>query len=181
MKRYRLLPLLLLHLFCRLHLHLVFVFLLHLVHNRLYLYSDLRTYLNKNFLSKAFTNDEKARILKTTVDNSSTSGPSSSSAYFTSSCEDKIFALSYNELGTKYGFKSQSSKDPSRALFATEYAKCVGINVGTNGKSPYWTRTPYNTYSLAYTITSDGKVEGSSYSSDVLSQTYGIIPAMHIK
>lgn len=146
-----------------------------------YIYSDLRTYLNKNFLSKAFTTDEKARILTTTVDNSSTSGPSSSSAYFTSSSNDKIFALSYNELGTKYGFMSQSSKDPSRGLFATEYAKCVGINVGTNGKSPYWTRTPYNTYSLAYVISSVGTVEGSSYSSDVLSQAYGIIPAMHIK
>lgn len=145
-----------------------------------YIYSDLRTYLNRNFLSKAFTTDEKARILTTTVDNSSTSGPSSSSAYFTSSCNDKIFSPSYNELGTKYGFMSPSSKDPSRGLFATEYAKCVGINVGTNGKSPYWTRTPYNTYSLAYVISSSGTIEGSSYSSDVLSQAYGIVPAMHL-
>ena len=146
----------------------------------IYLYSDLRTYLNRNFLSKAFTTDEKARILTTVVDNSSTSGPSSSSPYFTSSCNDKIFALSYNELGTKYGFKSQSYADPSRALFPTEYAKCVGINVGSDGKASYWTRTPCDTYSLAYSISYTGMPQGK-YGYDVLSQACGIIPAMHIK
>ena len=82
----------------------------------------LRTWLNGEFLSKAFTEEEQASILLTEVDNSSGQGYSEWNATSENSTWDKIFLLSYAE-GNKYlGVSYENDKNIESRVAPTDYA-----------------------------------------------------------
>ena len=90
---------------------------------------SLRQWLNGEFLSRAFTEQEKSAIEKTDVKNAP-------NYYFGTDCgtdtKDRVFVLSESEsfsspLAVEYGFSdSDSGNDPARRFRSTLYAKCRG-------------------------------------------------------
>lgn len=102
--------------------------------------SDLRKWLNNEFLDKAF--DDTSLLLTTEVDNSVASTGQTFNPDVCETTYDKIFPLSYEELSNvDYGF----SDDYSRIC---EFSNYADYKIGNNNKY-YWTRSPYhrnNTY-----------------------------------
>ena len=90
---------------------------------------SLRQWLNGEFLSRAFTEQEKSAIEETNVKNDP-------NYYFGTDCgpdtKDRVFVLSESEsfsspLAVEYGFSdSDSGNDPARRFRSTLYAKCRG-------------------------------------------------------
>lgn len=88
-------------------------------------YCDLRTWLNNDFINRAFTSEEQAAILLTDVKNNmyldlwwdvSESGRNDT--------EDKVFLLSYAEVNEYLGVDwewSESSESPKACAASTEY------------------------------------------------------------
>lgn len=91
--------------------------------------SDLRAWLNNEFFSRAFSEQEQQAILDTENDNAGNSYYGTSSGPFTT---DKVFLLSANEiyaspLATDYGFYAgYGIDDPAKRFRSTLYAKCRG-------------------------------------------------------
>lgn len=91
--------------------------------------SDLRQWLNNEFLKRAFSGHESSAILETRLENVP-------NAYFGTSSgpetQDKVFILSGNEvfnspLAADYGFyPGNGLDDPARRFRSTLYAKCRG-------------------------------------------------------
>ena len=90
---------------------------------------NLRRWLNSEFLSRAFTQQERNAIEETDVKNAP-------NYYFGTDCgpdtKDRVFVLSESEafsspLAVEYGFSdSDSGDDPARRFRSTLYAKCRG-------------------------------------------------------
>ena len=90
---------------------------------------SLRQWLNGEFLSRAFTEQERSAIEETDVKNAP-------NYYFGTDCgpdtKDCVFVLSESEtfsspLAVEYGFSdSDSGNDPARRFRSTLYAKCRG-------------------------------------------------------
>ena len=90
---------------------------------------SLRRWLNREFLSRAFTEQERSAIKETDVKNAP-------NYYFGTDCgpdtKDCVFVLSESEtfsspLAIEYGFSnSDSGNDPARRFRSTLYAKCRG-------------------------------------------------------
>jgi uncharacterized repeat protein (TIGR02543 family) len=145
-----------------------------------YQYSTLRAMLNgydgsaysvgnfagKGFLDVAFTEAEKAHIMTTTVDNSVATTESSSNSYACANTDDRIFALSYQDLiNTSYGFNSSySAYDTARRGALTDYARATGAYMSTNtsyyGNGYWWSRSPSAEY---FRTVWDVSYEGSLY------------------
>nr|MCR4842138.1 DUF6273 domain-containing protein [Eubacterium sp.] len=88
--------------------------------------SDIRTWMNGDFLNEIFTSEEQAAIPDTTL----------TGTYDTQVIEttDKMFFLSYDDvINSAYGFIN----DASRACGSTEY--CAGL--GSSGGYNWWLRT----------------------------------------
>ena len=91
--------------------------------------SDLRQWLNSEFMNRAFTAEEREAIVETTNDNDRNS-------YYGTDCgpstQDRVFILSANEVyasptATAYGFYAGSGiDDPAKRFRSTLYAKCRG-------------------------------------------------------
>ena len=90
---------------------------------------SMRQWLNGEFLSRAFTQQERNAIEETDVKNAP-------NYYFGTDCgpdtKDRVFVLSESEafsspLAVEYGFSdSDSGNDPARRFRSTLYAKCRG-------------------------------------------------------
>ena len=133
-----------------------------------YKYSDIRRWLNDDFIDKAFTDD--SLIATTKVDNSTKSTGSSSNVYACENTNDKIFLLSYEEAGSYENGFSRDFTDPNRVAYYTEY---VNGSVRAGG---WWTRSPAEEFGGdgAYYVPSDAKpCEGK-----VHYDRYGIRPAL---
>jgi hypothetical protein len=137
--------------------------------------SHIRSWLNDNFYNTAFNNEEKARILTTTVDNSAASTGYSSNTYACANTSDKVFLLSYSEAtNASYGLGTATA----RQLKPSAYAQSQGVYTHTsNGNSFWWLRSPSISYaSSARVVSYDGNVY--YYSVD---RTYnGVVPALWI-
>jgi hypothetical protein len=95
--------------------------------------SDLRTWMNGDFLQEAFTAEEQECILTTTVKNDNPHGMKGGSA----DTLDKIYLLSKSEV---LHFFPECA---DRVAYPTEYAKSKGCTVSpTTGSCRWWTRTP---------------------------------------
>ena len=121
----------------------------------------LRTWLNSDFLNAAFTADEQAAILTTTVDNSSSQGYWSTNGG--SNTQDKIFLLSYAEVhqyfGVQYWQVSGSTSNMQSRVAPTAYAIAQGASTSNSGYKTadgkaagwWWLRSPgYDRISAAY-------------------------------
>ena len=97
-----------------------------------YKYSNIRWFLNKEFLNIAFTDMENRLINISEVDNSNASmgvnGSSSTYDTSTPSTYDKIFLLSVADVvNSEYGFNSDAdTNDINRLWMASDYSKSKG-------------------------------------------------------
>lgn len=133
------------------------------IHANNYMYSDLRNFLNDNFLNKAFTTSQQELIKTSVVDNS------------TYTTNDKIYALNYSEISNaEYGFSSSNTS--TRKAAPTDFALANYV-ITTDGFSNWWSRTPninsamgtFAIYSITYT--------GSFHSNYGATNYFGVRPA----
>jgi hypothetical protein len=126
--------------------------------------SEIRAWLNGEFLSSAFPSGDK-RILTTEVDNSAATTDSSSNPYSCDNTQDKVFLLSYQDyINATYGFSGAASKgcrttDWARARGAFSYSSSRYLNNGD-----YWTRSPDSSRSNhAWYVCFDGYFDVGAY------------------
>lgn len=124
-----------------------------------YQYSDIRTWLNNDFLEQAFYYDPSL-IQTVNVDNSAKSTGDSINPYACEDTQDKVYLLSYKDiLNEDYGFMD----DASRIAYDAYGNAC-----------DYWLRSPFNYYDhYARYVNSDGGVDNSG-----VSISYGVRPAL---
>ena len=95
--------------------------------------SDLRAWMNGEFLEQTFTPEEQERILTTTVTNTNPHGMKGAGQ----DTLDKVYLLSKQEV--LHFFPEMAD----RVAYPTEYAKSKGCTVDdTTGSCRWWTRTP---------------------------------------
>lgn len=115
----------------------------------------LRKWLNSDFINKAFTTDEKKKILSVTVKNPKTNGTEGGN-----DTNDKVFLLSKDEY-YEYVYKTVNAH-----CYYTDYALKNGIvaQVGENGKiGRWWLRSPGSNGQYASGVFYDGDVDNKDY------------------
>lgn len=148
-----------------------------------YRYSDVRVWLNGEFIDVAFNGSESSIILTTTVDNSVESTGYFSNIYVCENTQDKAFILSYSEvINSDYGFAAEEIKDEARLIKSSDYAIANGMLINTiteqYGCGYWWLRSPIDTYSMIVRNISNGGTAGGNIS---IYQNYnGVVPAMRI-
>ena len=132
--------------------------------------STLRQWLNSCFINEAFTDEEKALICDTYLQNPDNPEYGTDGGNDTT---DKVFLLSIDE-ATRY-----FASDKARMAEATDYAKDKGIFVSEeNGKSWWWLRSLGRNNSDAAYVDIGGSVRNyGSYANDGES---GVRPAMWV-
>lgn len=145
----------------------------------------IRYNLNNTFYEKCFSETEKAKIVKTLVDNSKEStrdyaGSLSGYNYNGEDCEDFIFPLSEYEItNPEYGFAAYNQADNLRVRIQTDYALANFLYWDKNVTGvQYWTRSLYGQYYPRY-INSDGRANLESNAGH--NKFIGVVPAMCIK
>ena len=108
-----------------------------------YATSSIRDWLNLDFYETAFTAAQKEAIKTTALNNSgyyTLTGDPDRTQYDSAATNDKIFLLSYME--AQNGAYGLSSAD-DRIAQGTDYAKCQGLQIFSNGLlSGWWLRSP---------------------------------------
>ena len=132
--------------------------------------SDIRTYLNNDFINKAFTPADIAKISETLVDNSwkTTFGSGEENDdynykdhdYDCENTNDKIFLLSAKEVtAEEYGFKPCSELDSSRIRKTTDYARAI-TDVSFE---EFFLRSPRDNSAInVRVVNQEGKISGRS-------------------
>lgn len=166
--------------------------------------SNIRKYLNGEFLKKAFTPEEIASISTTKIDNSapSTFGKGEKEIENQYACDDtndKVFLLSEKEItNEEYGFDAFNIEDENRVKKTTPYVRAKGASFYTDKDliqrnfDPklkyagfYFLRSPR---SISLFLSTKGKDyvrdvsgNGNAYtSSPVYLTSWGIVPALTI-
>ena len=141
---------------------------------------NVDNYTNKGFIDIAFTEEEKALIKETLVDNSLASTGYSSNPYICNNTKDKIYLLSYKEAtNANYGF----SDTTARQATPSDYARSKGCYMNTSksyfGNGYWWLRSPYNNsyYSYYARVVS---YDGYTYNDCVCSTDNGVRAALEI-
>ena len=145
------------------------------VYRNNYKHSDIRAWLNGDFVSGAFTSAERCSIIPVTLDNSAFD--SAYSQFDSVSTADKVYLLSYNEVqNTAYGFAGSVDDSPTRETTGTDYAKALGVYADeTTGAADWWLRTAGDSQGDACYIDSAGYV--NEYN-DVRYTKTGVVPAL---
>lgn len=147
-------------------------------YQNIYKYSEVRRWLNDDFLSLAFGEKHLEIILTSTVDNG-TAHPDEAE-----NTEDRVFIPSYKEVAkVEYGFVNNLSGDPARRKQTSDYARATGAWMSTEdeyyGNGWWWLRSPCDWYSYgARDVYRDGRVLDGC---DVLFGRYGVVPALRIR
>ena len=152
--------------------------------------SNIRTFLNKDFINKAFTPAEIAKISETVVDNSAastfgTGETGTENQYACDNTKDKIFLLSEKEITTAdYGFDAYDKygADSTRIRKTTDYARATGAGSITDAElkldnsSAFWLRSPsYDGSDYARFVDIDGRADYYDY----VDTTYvSVVPAL---
>ncbi len=151
--------------------------------NNNYENSDIRAWLNADFINTAFDELQRELIITTLVKNDAESTGYAKPRFSGENTNDKIFLLSRVEVKA-YGFNSNGAiEDPARQKEATAYA-IAQINGAYNASNGawWWLRTPAphatdeKRADLAHTI----KINGSMNNATVKSVQGGVVPAMWI-
>ena len=142
-----------------------------------YAESTIRRWLNDTFYNTAFNELQQSIISITTVDNSASSTDYSKNEYACLNTIDKLFLLSYKEVGEYFYAQNMRRKT------ATDYAKSQGISVCTNtllyGNSYWGLRSPkYTNSKKVCSVGYDGDYD--IYSKIASETNNGIVPALWI-
>ncbi len=130
--------------------------------------ATVRAWLNEDFLSAAFTEEERTQIIKGMHENKAKKGYRSKGGQDT---EDYVFLLSAQELEAYFPDKKDRTCQP------TGYAVAKGVRV-KRGNCPWWLRTPGREQHHASCVTIDG---GYYDYFDISCPTNGIRPAIQIR
>lgn len=134
--------------------------------------SEIREWLNNEFLNIAFNEIEKNNILVTLVDNSSESTLSKNMKYACNNTNDKIFLLSALEFSD---FKIFNKAKAEGTLFAISN----GLFTSSTSYASWWLRSPnYYDYNYVQVIVPSGE---RLYSDDTDYTNVGVRPACWIK
>ena len=152
--------------------------------NNNYKNSTIRSWLNDEFLERAFMYGN-SYIKTTLVDNSAATTASANNQYACDNTEDKVFLLSYKDyVNAEYGFAtSGTSYSSTRYCKTTDYARANGACISTSGDTLnnglYWTRSP-NSGNIHYAsyIRQDGVI---GYDNNVSYEYLCVRPAITIK
>ena len=120
----------------------------------------LRTWLNVTFYNKAFSSDEQAAILTTSVDNGKNQGYSKWSTSGGNNTEDKVFLLSYAEANKYFGVTYDNISNTKSRVAPTAYAIAQGAWASSSNKTAdstdagwWWLRSPgFYQSSAAYVL-----------------------------
>ena len=133
----------------------------------------LRTWLNVTFYNKAFSSDEQAAILTTSVDNGKNQGYSKWSTSGGNNTQDKVFLLSYVEANKYFGVTYDNSSNTKSRVAPTAYAFGQGafkypFNMTTNGNiaGRWWLRSPGYYQDKAVSVFADGSLDSDPVSSE---------------
>lgn len=111
-----------------------------------YEHSDVRKWLNNDFLNKAFTKEAQAYINTTNVDNSYISMGKKidiNNIYTCNDTIDKIFLPSVIDMSnSKYGYLGSYGGDDVRERYTTDYVRALGSDGSGGGTGKYMTRSP---------------------------------------
>lgn len=147
--------------------------------------SDIRAWLNGEFLNAAFGEVAQSLIETTEVDNSVYSTGYDGNPYACENTFDKVFLLSYREaVNSEYGFASSASTyDTARRMTVSDYARSTGawmsISDNSFGCGYWWLRSPYYYHSsLARLVNYIGYAVQNYYY--VYYDGYGVVPALNI-
>ena len=99
---------------------------------------DLRTWLNNDFLNKAFTENERLIIAKTRL---KTGGNTVSGAKGGADTEDRIFAMSHEDL-MRIANTGAEVNVFSMYAYPTRKAIANGVETASYGTASWWLRTP---------------------------------------
>ena len=149
--------------------------------------SDIRAWLNGEFLNTAFGEIAQSLIETTEVDNSAYSTGYSSNSYACENTFDKVFLLSYREaVNSAYGFASSSRRDAARLMTVSDYARSTGAHIYMDASSSsyyfgcgyWWLRSPvYSNSSLVRSVSDYGDADGNGH---VLYVNRCMVPALNI-
>ena len=148
-----------------------------------YGYSEIRSWLNNDFLSLAFTKQEQEIIQTNFVLNSNHYNVSNHNIKYLD-VEDKIFLLSEEELNND---TYELTSDNSRKILTTDYSRAKGAwNLMKNWyDEPYgswWLRCPYaQATDYIRIVTYNDFKQLSIYNEKITSTQHGIVPALKIK
>lgn len=146
--------------------------------------SDIRAWLNGEFLNAAFGEIAQSLIETTEVDNSAYS-TGYGNQYACENTFDKVFLLSYREAtDSAYGFASSSSTyDTARRMTVSDFARSTGAHMNTAsglhfGCGNWWLRSPSGNLSVKARYVSGAGGAGDDYY--VYYGDYGVVPALNI-
>ena len=130
---------------------------------------SLRRWLSKDFMNKAFTAQEQAGIVLTSVDNSKSQGYSGYSTYGGNTTQDNVFLLSYAEANKYLGVTSDNPNNTISRAALTAYAIKNGAYTSGSNKTPegtaagwWWLRSPGGGQDYAADVCADGSLSNFS-------------------
>ena len=144
-----------------------------------YKYSDIRAWLNDEFLNAAFGEVAQGLIEITEVDNRASSTGYSNNPYACENTFDKVFLLSYREV-------TNSDYDTARRMTVSDYARSTGAYMSTDsdyfGCGNWWLRSPgfgndFSNSGFAQYVHIGGRAGNSDY---VYCDNIGVVPALNI-
>lgn len=143
----------------------------------------LRTWLNVTFYNKAFSSDEQAAILTTSVDNGKNQGYSKWSTSGGNNTEDKVFLLSYAEANKYFGVTYDNISNTKSRVAPTAYAIAQGAWASSSNKTAdstdagwRWLRSPGFYQSSAAYVLGYGLFRGD----DVIRVSGSVRPALWV-
>ena len=126
---------------------------------------SLRTWLNGEFLNKAFSAAEQSAILTTAVDNSKSQGYSGWNTDGGNNTEDQIFLLSYAEANRYLNVTYDDSNNLKSRVAPTAYAIAHGAWTNDNSQTMdgetaglWWLRSHGSRQRSAATVDADGSL-----------------------
>lgn len=143
--------------------------------------SDLRVWLNNDFLNWAFDEADRTVIKETLVDNGRpTTGYGSGtdrSQFMCDDTNDKVFLLSVTDV------KTYLPNTNARKLQASDYAKCQGVDMSYAGSGSWWLRTANDAFPAGDAPYSERIVSKQGYNTSSTYVNYtngGVVPALNI-
>ena len=142
--------------------------------------SNIRTWLNDDFYTSAFSAEDKGYIVKNTTRYFGAASYNMKDDYTVttggSTTEDDVWLPSYYEMGnTYYGTNTYLNKNTRKAT-PTDFAVVNKVGMGSTGCGDYWLRSAGDNVGYACSVNSVGNLDGFY----VFITYYGVRPALTI-